>query len=85
VVALVEVLVAAVALVALVEAVALVEVELVEAAVVPVEEVLLVALLGMLFHIRGGGSIHLAWINFTVTSLFRYCVLGEIGGTILRS
>jgi hypothetical protein len=80
VVALVEVLVAAVALVALVEAVALVEV-----AVVPVEEVLLAALLGMLFHIRGGGSIHLALINFTGTSLFRYCVLGEIGGTILRS
>jgi hypothetical protein len=53
--------------------------------VVPAEAVLLVALLGMRFHIPGGGSIHLEWINFTATSLFRYCVLGEIGGTILRS
>jgi hypothetical protein len=86
-VALVEVLVVAAA-VALVEAaVALVEVAvaLVEAAVAPVEEVLLAALLGMPFHIRSGGSIHLAWINFTATSLFRFCALGEIDGTILQS
>jgi hypothetical protein len=87
VVALVEVLAAAQVVALLVEAAVALVVEAAVAlvVVVPAEAVLLVALLGMRFHIQGGGSIHLEWINFTATSLFRYCVLGEIGGTILRS